>query len=206
MIEAYTGVPGSGKSLHAASDIRFDLNRRRDVPVIANFRLGADAPVTKPELFTYVPNDEMSAGKLIDFACNWWDGGKTFHEDGIHLVMDECQLLFNARSWSQRSRMSYLEFLSQSRKYGYRVTLIAQNAKMIDNQFRMLIDEEVNHRRVASMGLVGALVAAPFRGRLFMTVRYTYQIHERLGMSIRAYRQSDARMYDSYAKFERQES
>ena len=101
--------------------------------------------------------------------------------------------------------MAYLEFLSQSRKYGYRIILIAQSAKMIDNQFRMLIDTEYNHRRVSSMGLAGSIAALPFRGRLFMCVRYTYQIHERLGMSLRVFNRRDAMMYDSYAKFERQE-
>lgn len=101
--------------------------------------------------------------------------------------------------------MSYLEFLSQSRKYGYKIILIAQSAKMIDNQFRMLIDEEHNHRKVSRMGMIGAVVAAPFRGRLFMCVRYVYQIHERLGMSLRIFHKRDAAVYDSYATFERQD-
>lgn len=91
MIDCYTGVPGSGKSLHAASDIRFDLSCRRDIPVIANFRINPDA-VRKPHLVTYMPNDQMSAGKLIDFACEWWDDpDHRFKEDGIHLYIDECQ-------------------------------------------------------------------------------------------------------------------
>lgn len=204
-IDIYTGVPGSGKSLHAASDVRWYLNlARREVPVIANFKLGENAPVARPELFHYLPNDEMSAGKLIDFACEWWET-HTFRERGIILCLDECQLLFNSRRWSDKSRMAYLEFLSQSRKYGYHIILIAQNAKMIDNQFRMLIDDEVNHRRVAGMGVFGSLLAAPFRGRLFLAVRYTYQIHEKLGMELRVFHKRDAQMYDSYATFERQE-
>ena len=207
MIDVYTGVPGSGKSLHAAADIREVLNApRREQPVLANFRLAPDAPVLKPENFHYIPNDEMSAGKLIDFACEFWDSGvHPFREEYIQLYIDECQLLFNSRRWSDKSRMSYLEFLSQSRKYGYRVVLIAQSAKMIDNQFRMLIDVEHNHRRISNMGIAGAIVAAPFRGRLFMVVRKTYQINERLGMSVRMFHRKDAQMYDSYQTFVRQE-
>lgn len=204
-IEIYTGVPGSGKSLHAAGDIREYLNTpRREQPVIANFRLANDAPVLKPQNFTFMPNEEMSAGKLIDFACDFWDSGQHyFAEDYIQLYLDEAQLLFNSRRWSDKSRMAYLEFLSQSRKYGYRIVLIAQSAKMIDNQFRMLIETEVNHRRVKSMGPVGSLVALPFRGRLFMCVRYMYQTNERLNMELRTFRSKDAAMYDSYATFER---
>lgn len=141
-IEVYTGVPGSSKSLHAAGNIREILNApRREQPVIANFRLAQDAPVLKPENFHYIPNDELSSDRLIDFAHDFWRSGvHPFTEDYIHLYVDEAQLLFNSRRWSDRSRMSYLEFLSQSRKYGYRVVMIAQSAMMIDNQFRMLID------------------------------------------------------------------
>lgn len=89
-IDVFTGVPGSGKSLHAASLCREWLNWRRDVPILANFRLGKDAPVRKRHMFTYMPNEEMSAGKLIDFACDWWDTHE-FREDGLALVVDECQ-------------------------------------------------------------------------------------------------------------------
>lgn len=206
-IDIYTGVPGSGKSLHAAADIREALNAARRVqPVIANFRLSPDAPVAHPENFRYIPNEEMSAGKLVDFACEFWDSGVArFREDYILLYIDECQLLFNSRRWSDKSRMAYLEFLSQSRKFGYRVVLIAQGAKMVDNQFRMLIDVEHNHRRVSSMGIVGALASLPFRGRLFMVVRKMYQGNERLGMSLRTFHRKDGAMYDSYATFVRQD-
>lgn len=209
-IHVYTGTPGSGKSLHAASDIRFQLTRKYPHPVIANFPVGQNAPVDDDMLWTYynyIPNEEMSAGKIIDFANDWWDRHpEDFREDYITLVLDECQLLFNSRLWSQSSRMSYLEFLSQSRKYGIKVVLIAQATKMIDNQFRMLVEVEHNHRRIASMGPVGALVAAPFGGRLFMIVRSLYQCNERLGMSLFRGTRADLRMYDSYARFERQDN
>lgn len=199
-----TGTPGSGKSLHAAAEIREYLNYERPVPVIANFRLAKDAPVRHPERFTYMPNDELSAGRLIDFANDFWDSGQCdFREDFLQLYIDEAQICFNSRNWNDKRRMSYLEFLSQSRKYGYRIVLIAQSAKMIDNQFRMLIETECNHRRVSSMGLLGALVSLPFRGRLFMTVRTMFQVGEKQGMGLMVYRQKNARMYDSYARFEK---
>lgn len=200
-IDIYTGVPGSGKSLHAAADIRETLNRRRDVPVLANFALGKDAPVAKRELFTYIPNEDMSAKRMQDFALDWWST-HDFREGGLQLYLDECQLLFNSRNWSQAGRMAYLEFLSQSRKYGYHIVMIAQSAKMVDNQFRMLVDVEHNHRRVRSMGPFGAAVSLLFGGKLFMCVRYLFQSHERLGMSMRTYHRKDGLMYDSFAKFE----
>lgn len=207
-IDVFTGVPGSGKSLHAARMVRYALDRKYPRPVIANFPLAKDAPVMHPECHNYVPNDEMSAGRIIDFADGYWtDHPSDFREDYILMVIDEAQLLFNSRRWSDRSRMSYLEFLSQSRKYGVHVVLVAQSAKMIDNQFRMLIEREFNHRRVKAMGPLGAMVALPFGGRLFMVVRTYYvngQSSERLGMDIMTASRRDMAMYDSYNRFERQ--
>ena len=55
MIEIFTGVPGSGKSLHAAAVARECLNTpRREQPVLANWRLAPGAPVLKPENFHYL--------------------------------------------------------------------------------------------------------------------------------------------------------
>lgn len=208
-IHVYTGTPGSGKSLHAASDVRFELNRRYPRPVIANFELSRSAPVSddvSKELYHYIPNEDMSASAITSIAEDYWlNSDRVFQEDYITLILDECQLLFNSRLWSQSSRMQYLEFLSQSRKYGIKVILIAQATKMIDNQFRMLIEVEHNHRRITSMGPVGSLIAAPLRGRLFLVVRYLYQCNERLGMSVFRGSKKDMMMYDSYARFERQD-
>ena len=207
-IHVFTGTPGSGKSLHAASLVRFELTRRYPRPVIANFDLGSGAPLTDEQrsLYSYVPNEDMSAAKIERMCQDYWrDSGRPFREDYITLVLDECQLLFNSRLWSQKSRMSYLEFLSQSRKAGVKVVLIAQATKMIDNQFRMLVEVEHNHRRIASMGPAGAVVAAPFGGRLFLVVRYLYQCNERLGMELFRGNRKDLLMYDSYARFDRQE-
>ena len=207
-IHVYTGTPGSGKSLHAASDIRFELTRKYPRPVIANFPLADTAPLTDEQrsYYTYLPNEDMSADGIQRLADDFWrDGGRAFREDYITLVIDECQLLFNSRLWSQSSRMSYLEFLSQSRKYGVKVILIAQATKMIDNQFRMLIEIEHNHRRIGSMGPVGALLSVPFGGRSFLVVRYLYQCNERLGMELFRGSRRDLLMYDSYARFDRQD-
>lgn len=200
MIYLYSGVPGSGKSLHAASDIRFALNRGR--AVLGNFELSAGAPVRSLDHFRFYRNNELSPDLLVSFADEWWaDSVHRFREDSILLVLDEVQLLFNSRRWADSDRLSWLEFFSQHRKYGYKVILIAQSAKMIDTQFRMLVEEEVNHRRVSSMGFFGFVAACLFLGRLFMQVSYLFQTSERLGMSFFVGRRKDMRMYDSYGRF-----
>lgn len=204
----YTGTPGSGKSLHAAHDIRYCLDKPRGEmqPVIANFEVNTSG-VRRPEAFMCVENNELSPAFLTDFAEDFWtNADRRFSEDYILLVLDECQLVFNSRNWMDKgrgrgdSRMDWLEFLSQHRKYGYKVVLIAQSSKMIDNQFRMLCEYEINHRKVAHMGMVGAGISAIFRGRLFMRVKYLFQTNERLGMQLALGHKRDMVMYDTYAK------
>lgn len=202
-ILVYTGVPGSGKSVHAAREIRYNLNSLRPRPVIANFELAEHAPVRRPDMFHYVPNASLSVDDLTAFAVGWWEAnGGRLCEDGIDVYFDEAQLLWNARLWSQSDRLKWLEFLSQSRKYGYRVVMIAQSAKMLDNQFRMLVETEVNHRRMSAMGLAGYLMALPFRNRLIVAVRSAYQINERTGSQWLLVNRRDWAMYDSYKKFD----
>lgn len=199
MIYCYTGVPGSGKSLHAANDIRFALNHKR--PVIANFELGMDAPVKYRDLFRYIPNEKLSPELLVSIADEYWlSGARPFREDYLLFVADECQLLWNSRRWSDKARMSWLEFLSQHRKYGYKLIMIAQSAKMVDNQFRMLFDTEINHRKLSSMGAIGYILSRPFGDRLFMRVSYLFQTGERLGSDWSIGMKKDMQMYDSYSR------
>lgn len=203
-IYLYSGVPGSSKSAHAVNDVRFALNRPTPRPVIANFKLADDAPVKRRDLYHYVPNSMLTTKMLTDFATEFWET-HDFHEDYLTLVLDECQLLFNSRLWTQKDRLSWLEFFSQSRKWGYKVIFIAQSARMVDNQFRMLIEYEVNHRRVQSMGIIGGVLGMLTLNRLFMQVTYLFQTQERLGSQLFFLRNADMRMYETRKTFDKQE-
>lgn len=215
MIVLYTGTPGSGKSLHAAHDIREALNKYRgeDRPVLANFEVNTTS-VKRPNAFHFYTNEELTPALVQDFADDFWINTKRhFSEDYILLILDECQLVFNSRDWSNKgrvgkkdSRMDWLAFFSQHRKYGVKVILIAQSAKMIDNQFRMLCEYEVNHRKVSNMGIFGALIGGLFMNRLFMRVKYLFQASERLGWQLSIGRKKDMDMYDTYAKLRRVQS
>lgn len=204
MIDVYSGSVGTGKSLHASRDIRYRLNRRNGGEVVANFALGDNANVKHPERYHYVPNSELSTQWLYDFAESYYST-HDFSEKGILLVLDEVQLWLNSRNWQAKDRLDLLEFLSQSRKWGYRIILIAQSMDMIDNQVRMLVEYEYNHRRLGNMGMVGALLALPFGNRLFMHVCY-YVCHnhkERLGADLFLASKRDFRMYDTRAVFQK---
>lgn len=212
MITLFSGTPGSGKSLDMANEIRLALNKPRgeDMPVIANFPVNV-GNVKRPDAFHYVPNHELTPDLLTSFADSFWSSvDRPFSEDYLLLALDEVQILHNSRNWQTKgragrndSRMDWLEFFSQHRKYGYRIIFAAQSAKMIDNQFRMLIEDEVNHRKVAHMGFVGGIVSKLFLDRLFIRVRYLYQTKERLGMSFMLARSCNMAMYDSYVRLQK---
>lgn len=197
MIYLYTGTPGSGKSLHTARLIHDHL-RIKKKPVIANFDIN---PATKGiERFTFKPNTQLTPDFLYGYSKDYWKG-ESVREDTILLVIDEAQLVFNSRSWSQGQRMDWIEFFSQHRHFGYKVVLIAQFDRMIDRQIRALVEIEVNHRRMDNFGLKGKLLSLPFGGKLFCSVSYYYGLKERLSSEWHLPRRRYFRLYDSYGRF-----
>lgn len=199
----YSGTPGSGKSLHATAEIRANLRMGR--PVIANYDLAPDIP--NRELFRYVDNLSITPDYLERVAAEWWSDHR-FAEERILLVLDECQLIFNSREGVQggkmerSQRMAWIRFFSQHRKYGYKIVLVAQFDRMIDRQIRSLIEYELLHRRVSSVGTLGFLAALPFGGKLFATVETYYPLKMRTGGGFFTCRRSVTRMYDSYKSFD----
>lgn len=197
-----SGTPGSGKSLDLASKIRERLDDRRGRMVIGNFRINPEV-VRFPENYTYLPNDRLTARAVTEWADGYWtEHPEQFGEDRMTFVCDECQLLFNSRTWSQRDRMDFVQLFSTHRKLGLQVLLCAQNPKMIDNQFRMLIEYEINHRKVSTAGMAGAIMAAPFRGLLFARVLYYFQMGERLSTEWYVARKKDMALYDTHERFD----
>lgn len=197
-IELFTGTPGSGKSLDAANEIRYALKHGK--PVIANFKVVKDENWKGD--FTYLPNSSVTVGNLAAFARDYWSG-KNFAENGILLVIDEAQLLFNARNWNTDSnRMEFLEFLSQHRKYGYRIILCCQADIMIDKQFRSLVEYECNHRKISNYGFAGLLLRLLCFGEVFYCCETLYAAKLKTGGRFFRYKKSLGRMYDSYTLFE----
>ena len=152
MINLYSGTPGSGKSLHVAQDIKWYLEHNK--PVITNFYFKANlCKCKKYGGFLFIPNDELTVDKLIDFSELYKEERKkdNLEEESILLVIDECQILFNAREWNNIYRKDWVSFFSQHRKLGYKIVLVAQYSEMIDKQIRALIEYEYIHRKVSNM-------------------------------------------------------
>lgn len=201
MIEIYTGTPGSGKSLHAAETIYWRLKKGQ--PVICNFQIEPGYIKKYKETFYYCPNEKLTPEVLYDFSKTYFaESGNSFKEDSILLVIDECQLLFNARSWGRTDRAGWLSFFTQHRKYGYLVILVAQNDRMLDRQVRSLIEYEEIHRKVSNFGLFGAFLKALLHKEVFFSVRRWYPLKERVDLYMFVPKKRYYRLYDTRALFD----
>lgn len=158
MIRLFSGTPGSGKTLHAVHVM--DWYNRRGKPVVSNFPLNAQY-VKRPDLIV-LPDDKLTPQMLIDYSAYWFQD-KRIREGEILLVLDEAQLIFNARDW--QFNRPWISFFTQHRKYGYDVILIAQYDRMIERQIRSLIEYEEKHLKVSNLGGVWGLVMPIFLGR-----------------------------------------
>lgn len=198
MITFYSGTPGSGKSLHVASEIL--KNIRNGVNVIANFEVNEalfrNRHGKSRGQFLYLGNGELmgkvtvknkSSGEissrspidaLYGFAVNFHSRNDRgyIQEHQTLLVLDEAQILFNSRTWQDSSRLEWVTFFTQHRKYGYDVIIISQMERLIDRQIRICFEFEVNHKKVMHYKTLGAVLSVPFRGNLFLAVTHWYGV------------------------------
>lgn len=195
MIYLFSGTPGSGKSYHATLDIYNKLYRqkaRNFTPrVISNYYLNI-----KLDRFLYLDNSEITTKFLYDFAR---ENHKIGVESQTLLVIDEAQILFNSRDWNSsrkgETRMDWIKFFSQHRKFGYSIILIAQNDRMIDRQIRSLIEYEVAHMKMNNYFRI-----IPFT--VFLAVSRWYGQKMKLFHETILYRKKIANLYNSYEFFD----
>lgn len=200
MIYLYSGTPGSGKSLHVAKRI-YDLIAY-GYPVISNFDVNLKLIPRRKHHgdYVYLPNDQLKPQALIDYSKEHFQKRK-FREGGITLIIDECQLLFNAREWDAKGRAEWLSFFSQHRHYGYDIILVAQFDRMIDRQIRSLIEYEYIHRKVSNFGVAGKVMSAVALGKLFCCVKVWYPLKEKVGSEWYTCKRKYYRLYDTTAVF-----
>lgn len=198
MIYLYSGTPGSGKSLHTARVIYYTL--KRGFPVVANFNINLDKIKRIKGDFCFVENENLTPDFLIDYSRLYWNG-RSIKEGTLLLVIDECQLMFNAREWNVKGRSDWLSFFTQHRKYGYDIILIAQFDRMIDRQIRSLIEYEQIHRKVSNFGAKGKILSLCFGGNLFVSVKVWYPMKEKVGSEFFKAVKKYYSLYDTYNMF-----
>ena len=200
MIKLYSGTPGSGKSLHLARTIYWQLRMKHHV--ICNFPINLQIVEKWKQYFHYVPNDELTPMYLKQFSMAVFDD-KPIKEDDIMLVIDESQMLFNARDWQKADRRGWLEFFTVHRHFGYSIILVAQFDQMLDKQVRSLIEYELVHRKVSNYGIRGwflmAIMAAP---SLFVYITVWYPMKKKVSSEFFRYSRKYGRLYDTFALFD----
>lgn len=198
MIYLYSGTPGSGKSLHTARVIYYSL--KRGFPVIANFPINLDKIKCKKSEFIEKDNSDLTPDFLIEYAKNYFHD-KPVKEGSLLLVIDECQLMFNAREWNIKGRSDWLSFFTQHRKYGYDIILVAQFDRMIDRQIRALIEYEQIHRKVSNFGIKGKIFSLCAGGNLFVSVKVWYPMKEKVGSEFFKAHKRYYSLYDTFGSF-----
>lgn len=195
MIYLYSGTPGSGKSLHCARTIYYCLMRKK--PVICNFDINKKY-VRNPELFKHVDNMFLKPKELITYSQQYFKGNPV-REGEITLIIDECQMMFNARTWDKDGREDWNKFFQLHRHFGYDIILIAQFDRMIDRQIRSLIEYEYIHRKVSNMGWRGMLLSMLlFSPKMFVSVKVWYPMKEKVSSEFFRAKKRYYRLYDTF--------
>lgn len=228
MIYFVNGRPGGGKSLYMAEKIYKIM--KRGINVIANFEINMDyfKKCRHPEKlgkFIYVSNEELTTQaylnidprkKKFSYIDGLWGYALNFHDltdQGRDLqtivVLDECGLLFNSRTFSARDRLSWLDLFVNHRKLKYDFYLVAQDEKQIDKQIREMFQKEVECRDISRMKIFGKILSLLAGGSLFVRINRDYTLMS--GFSKKNARESACyytgrkyfKFYDSYKLFGR---
>ena len=193
MIYFYTGRPGNGKSLHMAQEI--DKALRSGKNVVANFEINENSYANfkhKEKLGKFIyqsnfywlhnayKNRDLKRYSYLDGLYNY---ALQFHkrnsrgqiiEHQTLLCLDECQELFNSRTWNRSDRLEWCSFFRQHRKYGLDVILVSQDDKVVDKQIRSILEYEVEHRCVNNYKGAGLFFGLLAGGKLFVAITRWY--------------------------------
>lgn len=198
MIDLYSGTPGSGKSLYAAYDVIRWLERGKGV--IANFPISMDYFKRRKKIgtFTYLDNHALTVRFLKDYAKENHVLGK---EGQTLLVIDECGVMFNSRTWDRADRLDWITFFSQHRKLGFDIILISQFDRMIDRQIRSFIETEYKYRNIRNYKTFGFILSLVFGG-CFVRVQYWYGQKLKLKSQMFRLNRKKAKIYDTMMLFD----
>lgn len=199
MIALYSGTPGSGKSLHMARVIYWTLKRNK--PVICNFEINT-RKIKNKDKFVFCDNADLTPEYLMEYSRKYFDGKKP-REGEITLFIDECQMMFNARTWDKADRDGWNKFFQIHRHFGYDIILVAQFDRMIDRQIRSLIEYETIHRKVSNFGWKGIFLSCLMLSpKLFVAVKMWYPMKERVSSDFFRAEKKYYSLYDTYTVFE----
>lgn len=71
------------------------------------------------------------------------------------LCIDECQDIFNTRTWNRADRLAWCSFFRLHRHLGYDCILSSQDDKVVDKQIRAVLQTRILHRNVKTLKTLG---------------------------------------------------
>lgn len=224
MIYYFTGKPGNGKSLHMAEIIYNSLLKGKNV--ISNIRINEhafDKVKHKERLgqFIYISNRDWLTnaykGKCAKAGYSYINGlynyAVNFHKKNARgqivesqtiLVFDECQELFNSRTWNRSDRLDWCQFFRVHRHYGFDCYLISQDDNVIDKQIRSILQREIEHRCINNYKFIGKLLGLFAGGRLFIAIErdYTFGTRKKDSKMTSYYFRGKRKFYEFYDSYE----
>lgn len=209
----FSGKPGSGKSLHAAQMI--DEWVRRGKNVITNFPINEhfwDKRKAKGKNVGIViscSNDEIlkyGVKGLVGFSDQFHSRNKEGQmiERQTLVILDECQTLFNSRSWNIKGRSDWVILFSQHRKFGFEFLLISQEKTFVDKQIRAQFQWEYEHRNIKNFKTLGFILAMLCGGNFFVVVVRSMDVGKKDHAEFKGSSKKYYKLYDSYRIFDTQ--
>lgn len=167
----YEGVPGSGKSLHAMSELYWACVRRSTY-IMTNFDV--KWPWFKRCATYRLPDGALEVEDVAQGLRDWLSSGHRVTREGqVIVVIDEASVSFGNRDWNKPGRTEWLRLFRQHRKYGLRFVLISQSINDIDKAIRGQLAKVGSHTLINNYGLFGDFVSILTLGRpLSMCIYY----------------------------------
>lgn len=223
MIYYFTGKPGNGKSLHMAEIIYNSLLKGKNVISNININEHAFDKVRHKERlgqFIYISNREWltnayrkaDAKQGFSYINGLYSYALNFHRKNARgqmtegqtiLVLDECQELFNTRTWNRSDRLDWCQFFRMHRHYGFDCYLISQDDKVIDKQIRSILQKEIEHRCINNYRFFGKLLGFFAGGRLFIAIERDYTLTGKKASRMEShYFRGKRKFYEFYDSYE----
>jgi hypothetical protein len=197
MVTFYSGTPGSGKSYHMATEIKFKLRLGRNIICTENIDINKVNENGKRKIgnFTYVPIEEINTQFLYKYA---YENHKEGKEHQTLIIIDEAHVIFNPREWQRKDRTEWLRFFSWHRHIGYDIIIVSQNDRQVDRQIRSQFEHEIKHRKVNNMFMMGFLLPT-----IFICIETYYGNKEIISRRFMMYKKKIGSIYNSYVMFKK---
>jgi hypothetical protein len=137
-----TGKLGAGKTLVAVSRIQKYLNENRRVATNLDLKLEKIINPWAQKTTVYRLPDIPTIESFKAIGQGYDGEFQGDHKNGL-VVLDECALWLNTRSWNDKSRKALIDYFVHLRKLRWDLILIIQDIEALDKQFRDLYAEQI---------------------------------------------------------------